>query len=411
MFRKLIAFSRPVFACSLLSAGAAGCGGAAPPPEEGADEGLNEVGLPFSESRESGDLVYLAGALGNLPGTLDLVPGGIEAQTRQTMANLGAVLERRGMDFSRVAAVNVYLSDIRYFSEMNAVYREYFPEDPPTRATVEAGIAVPGALVEISMVAIRPGAERRVIRPERLKSPELPYSWGIASGDTLFVAGATARDPDTYQPVAGSVTEQMQRIMGNIGIILEAGGMDYGDVANCRVFLEDPRDFREMNEAYREFFPEDPPSRATVEARLANPLFTAEVQCVASNAEREVLSPGGPRSGSPLSPGIRAGDRLYLSGMVPPGPDRSEDPKEQTRAVLGRLAEALEFAGLGFADVVDATVFLEDMRDYAAMNEVYREVVGGPPPARATVEAQLMGPGIKVEIMMTAEYPEDAGGA
>ena len=56
-------------------------------------------------------------------------------------------------------------------------------------------------------------------------------------------------------------------------------------------------------------------------------------------------------------------------------------------------------------------MFLEDMRDYAAMNEVYREVVGAPPPARATVEAQLMGPGIKVEIMMTAEYPEDAGGA
>ena len=202
MFRKLTAFSRPVFACSLLSAGAAGCGGAAPAPEEGTDEGLNEVGLPFSESRESGDLVYLAGALGNLPGTLDLVPGGIEAQTRQTMANLGAVLERRGMDFSRVAAVNVYLSDIRYFSEMNAVYREYFPEDPPTRATVEAGIAVPGALVEISMVAIRPGAERRVIRPERLKSPELPYSWGIASGDTLFVAGATARGPG-HLPAGG----------------------------------------------------------------------------------------------------------------------------------------------------------------------------------------------------------------
>lgn len=387
-------------AVPILLVFAFGCGAAEQAPETPA--GTNELGLPFSEYRESGDLVYLAGALGNVPGTLDLVPGGIEAQVRQTMDNLGATLERAGLDFSRVAAVNVYLSDVRHFQAMNAVYREYFPEDPPTRATVEAGIAIPGALVEISMVAVQQGVERRVINPEAMKSPELPYSWGIQAGDTLFVAGATARDPDTYQPVAGGVTEQMQRIMGNIGLVLEAAGMDYSNVANCRVFLDDPRTFGEMNAAYREFFPEDPPTRATVEARLANPLFTAEVQCVASSAERSVLAPGGPRSGSPLSPGIWAGDRLYLSGMVPPGPDRSEDPGEQTRAVLGRLAEALEAGGLTFQDVDDAVVYLEDIRDYAAMNEVYREVVGAPPPARATVETQMMGAGIKVEIMMTA---------
>ena len=380
---------------------ALGCGGGADPAPE-APAATGDLGLPFSEYRESGDLVYLAGALGNVPGTLDLVPGGIEAQVRQTMDNLGATLESAGLDFSRVAAVNVYLSDVRHFQAMNEVYRGYFPEDPPTRATVEAGIAIPGALVEISMVAVKAGVEREVINPEAMMSPELPYSWGIKAGDTLFVAGATARDPDTYQPVAGGVPEQMQRIMGNIGLVLEAGGMDYPDVANCRVFLDDPRTFGEMNAAYREFFPEDPPTRATVEARLANPLFTAEVQCVASSAERSVLAPDGPRSGSPLSPGIWAGDRLYLSGMVAPGPDRSEDPGEQTRAVLGRLGAALEAGGLSFRDVDDAMVYLEDMRDYAAMNEVYREVVGAPFPPRATVETQMMGAGIKVEIMMTA---------
>ena len=394
------------FALLLAAALAIGaCAGPPPPEQEQAANDTNELGLPFSEYRESGDLVYLAGALGNVPGTLDLVPGGIEAQTRQTLENLTATLKRAGLDRSRVAAVNVYLHDARHFSGMNSVYREYFPVDPPTRATVEAGIAIPGALVEISMVAVKEGVERTVVHPDTMMSPELPYSWGILAGDTLFVAGATARDPDTYQPVAGGVPEQMRRIMGNIGLILEAGGMDYSQVANCRVFLDDSRQFQAMNEVYREYFPENPPSRATVEARLVNPLFTAEVQCVASRAERSVLSPGGPRSGSPISPGIWAGDRLYLSGMVPPSP-RSEDPGEQTRAVLDRLSGALEAAGLTFRDVDDAVVYLEDMRDYAAMNEVYREVVGGPPPARATVGTPLMGPGIKVEIMMTATRPE-----
>ena len=78
--------------------------------------------------------------------------------------------------------MNVYLSDIRHFQAMNAVYREYFAEDPPTRATVEAGIAIPGALVEISMVAVKAGVEREVVNPEALTSPELPYSWGIKGG-------------------------------------------------------------------------------------------------------------------------------------------------------------------------------------------------------------------------------------
>ncbi len=381
-----------------LTAALLSCG--APEPEP-ADDSVNDLGLPFSEASWSGDLLYVAGAIGNMEGGLGLAPGGIEGQMRQMMDNLGAVLERNGLDFSRVAAVNVFLSDIRHFSAMNDVYREYFPEDPPTRATVQAAIAIPGALVEASMVAVDHDAERVVVNPEAMMSPELPYSWGVRAGDTLFVAGATARDPDTYQPVEGGVTAQMERIMGNVGLVLEAGGMGYEDVVNCRVFLDDSRAFGEMNAAYREFFPVDPPSRATVEARLANPLFKAEVQCVASAAERSVLAPGGPRSGSPLSAGIWAGDRLWLSGMVPPSP-RSEDPGEQTRATLMRIEEALTAAGLGFADVVDSMVFLEDMRDYDAMNAAYREIVGSSPPARATVGAKMMGAGIKVEIMMTA---------
>ncbi len=394
----MIRLLSPLLLIPLLAA----CGAPSPPPEA-ADDSVNELGLPFSDARWSGDLLYVAGAIGNVPGGTGIVPGGIEPQVRQMMDNLGAVLERNGLDFSRVAAVNVFLSDIRHFQAMNEVYREYFPTDPPTRATVQAGIAIPGALVEASMVAVGNDVEREVINPAAMKSPELPYSWGIKAGDTLFVAGATARDPDTYQPVEGGVAAQMQRIMGNIGLVLEAGGMEYGHVANCRVFLDDSRAFGEMNGAWRGFFPDDPPSRATVEARLANPIFKAEVQCVASSAERSVLTPGGPRSTSPISPGIRAGDRLYLSGMVPPSP-RSEDPGEQTRATLLRIQEALSAAGLGFGDVVDSMVYLEDMRDYDAMNQAYREIVGASPPARATVGTRMMGPGIKVEIMMTAHH-------
>ena len=363
----------------------------------------SDVGLPFSPGVLSGDFLYVAGGIGNKPGTLEL-PAGIEAQMRQTMANQEAVLKAAGMDLSRVVSVNVYLSDARLFSAMNDVYRTYFPKDPPVRATVEADIAIPGALVELSMVAARPGVERKVVAPTGMQSPQLPYSWGIQVGSTLFISGATARNPKTLEPEGKTVQEQTRNILGNVGLVLEAAGMGYQDVAHCRVFLDDARDFAGMNEVYRTFFAQAPPSRATVRADLMNPQFLSEIQCTAvKDPARRVVAPAGAPSTVPLSPAIEAGGRLFVSGMLGRGPNGySADVKEQTRLTLGNLRVALNAAGLDFKDVVETMVYLTDIRYFEAMNEVYREMVGSPPPARATVGAQLMAPEALVEIVMLA---------
>lgn len=366
-----------------------------------APAGMDE-GLPFSPAVQSGDFLYLAGAIGNKPGTLE-VPSGIEAQMKQAMENLGAVLREAGMDFSRVVSVNVYLSDARLFSAMNDVYKTYFPADPPARATVQADVAIPGALVEVSMVAARPGVERKVIKPEAMKSPALPYSWGIQAGSTLFVAGATARDPATYEPVSGDTKVQTKRVLENVGLVLKAAGMDYKDVTHCKVFLDDARHFQEMNEVYRTFFPEAPPSRATVRAKLMNPAFLSEIQCTAVKDEaRRVV--GTSSSGSPLSPAIEAGGRLFLSGMLGRGPDGFPpgDLKAQTRLTLENLQKTLQAGGLDFDDVVDVLVYVSDIRYYQAMNEVYREMMPSPFPARATVGSGLMAADALVEIVMLA---------
>lgn len=365
----------------------------------------SDLGLPFSSGFVSGDLLYLSGNLGNRPGTLELVPG-IEAQVRQTLDNLEAVLKSEGMDLSRVAAVNVFLADARDFAAMNAVYRSYFPRDPPTRATVEADIALPGALVEISMVAVRPGGERRVVNPAGLKSPELPYSWGIRAGDTLFLAGATSRDPETYAPVAGDTGTQTRRVFGNIGLVLEAAGMGFEDLVSCNVFLDDARDFAALNETYREFVATPPPTRATVRAKLMNPAFRSEIQCTAVDAgSRQVfVAEGETPSSSPFSSSILVGDRLYVAGMVGRGPQgyAKGDVAAQTRRVLERIEGTLKAAGMGLENVVNATVYLADIRHYAAMNEVYAAMMPKPPPARATVGAPLMSPDALVEIVAIA---------
>ena len=139
--------------------------------------------------------------LSNVTGTTD---GGrvlttIGDQTTRTLEQLQHRLRQRGLDLQHVVAVNVFLKDARHFQDMNAVYRRFFATDPPTRATAEADLPDPDALIQISAVATR--ERKQVIAPQGMASPSLPYSWGIKAGNTLFLSGMTSRAPDTYQPV------------------------------------------------------------------------------------------------------------------------------------------------------------------------------------------------------------------
>ncbi len=367
----------------------------------------SDLGLPFSPGILSDDFLFLSGAIGNRPGTVE-VTGGAEAQTRQTFENLGTVLEAAGLDFSRVVEANVFLSDARHFRAMGEVYAEFLGEALPVRATVEADVAIPGALTEISLVAARPGTEIRRISPAGWPQAAKSFSWGILAGDTLFTAGMVSTDPTTGKRVAGDAAAQTRQVMKNVGAVLAAAGLGPADMVSCGVYLADARDYAAMNQAYGEVFAGvPPPARATVRARLMGPAFAVEIQCRAVRGGRKVVAPEGyVASGRPLSPAIQAagpGGRLFLSGMVGRGPDGYPAGVEaQTRVALERLRGTLDAAGLTFREVEMASVFLTDIRHYAAMNAVYAQVVGSPPPARATVGSVLMSPEALVEIQMTA---------
>jgi enamine deaminase RidA (YjgF/YER057c/UK114 family) len=327
----------------------------------------------------------------------------IGAQLTQAMANIEVILHENEMDFTRVVAVNVYLSDVSNFAAMNEVYGTHFPIDPPTRATVAVDLPHPDALVQVAMIAARPGVTREVVKPAGLRSPELPYSWGIRAGNTLFVAGATSRDPDTYQPVTGDIATQTRRVWGNIGMVLEAAGLGYGDLSTCTVFLDDPQEFGEMNDAYREFVTDEPPARATVGAELVNELFKVEIQCIAGHgAERTVaIAEGASPPRSPFSPAIKLGSRVFTAGAVGSSPDgvATGDTEAQTRQVLTNLEATMATAGKTFGDVVAAYVYVPQIAHANAVDAILDEVVGAETP-RTTVGAELMGPDYLVEIMM-----------
>ena len=109
--------------------------------------------LPFSEAVRVGDLLFLSGQVGLLPGTMELVPGGIQAETRQTLQNIKATLERYGSSLSRVVKCTVFLADIAEWAAMNEVYVEFFAENPPARSALgTSGLAL-GARTEIECIA------------------------------------------------------------------------------------------------------------------------------------------------------------------------------------------------------------------------------------------------------------------
>jgi 2-iminobutanoate/2-iminopropanoate deaminase len=109
---------------------------------------------PYSQAILAEDLVFTAGQVGLDPLTMELVEGGIEAQTRQVLTNLRHVLETADSGLNFVIKTTVFLQDMGDFAKMNAVYAEFFPENPPARSTVQVAALPKGALVEIECVAL-----------------------------------------------------------------------------------------------------------------------------------------------------------------------------------------------------------------------------------------------------------------
>jgi 2-iminobutanoate/2-iminopropanoate deaminase len=121
-----------------------------------------------------------------------------------------------------------------------------------------------------------------------------------------------------------------------------------------------------------------------------------------------ISSPDAPKAIGPYSPAVRAGQLLFVSGQIPTDPATGAivagDTAAQTARVLDNVAALLAAAGRSFADVVRTTVFLADMNDFAAMNEVYGRYFTEPYPARATVQVARLPKDARVEIDVIAAY-------
>lgn len=334
---------------------------------------------PYSYGVRVGDTVFLAGQLGRHPET-GVQPDGIEAQTRQAMENVGAILKADGLGHEHLVKCHVYLASMDDYAGMNKVYGSFFTARVPARTTVEAAAVPAGAAVEIACVAHADIAGISVVRPPdgSLPAPLGPYSAGVWAGDTLYLSGMGGQNP-ADRSVAERVPAQVTQTLANIGTTLTAAGLGFANVVSSTAYITTPSEMDGFEDAFAAPFGAEPvpPVSLIHLPRLPGPI-KAELTFVAARQQ---------------------GDRLYAQAVT--APEAGPGVDAQARAVMSTLQEAVRARGLAWTDVANVQVYLADLADMPAMDVVYRELFPQDPPARTTIQAQL--PGVaRVQVSLTA---------
>ncbi len=354
--------------------------------------------FPFSLATRGDGLIYVAGTLAT--------EGDIKAQTTSVLDQIGQTLTKAGSSLANVVAVHVYVTSAADAAGMTEVWRTVWPRDAPVRTTVVADLVVPNARVEMSAIAVPTGGERVIINPPGWNTGN-PYSFAIRTGDTLFMSGIVARDNATNTPTGGDMGAQTSTVMATAGELLKAAGFGFEHVVASRVYITDGTKFQDMNKAYAAHFPKDPPARATVVTPLPGDQFQVEVTMTAYRGAKQAFTtpaadgtPGKPSA--ILSSAIKAGNRLYVSGILGNTAQNKGDVNAQTTELLARVGRTLTAAGYEWGDVVDGIVYITDVSYFEGMNAAYRTVFGKDFPARATVRTGLVNADGLVEIMFVA---------
>ncbi len=122
---------------------------------------------------------------------------------------------------------------------------------------------------------------KKIIQSADAPAPIGPYSQAVQAGNMLFVSGQVPIDPSTGEVVQTNITEETQQVMKNLGAILQAAGSSFDQVVKCTIFIRDMGQFSAINDAYGQYFTEDPPARETVEVSRLPKDVNVEISCIA----------------------------------------------------------------------------------------------------------------------------------
>jgi 2-iminobutanoate/2-iminopropanoate deaminase len=280
------------------------------------------------------------------------------------------------LTLDNVVYVQVYLTDMGSYAEMNRVFGQYFPKTPPARAVLGV-YALPDPPVQINAVAVRNLEGRKAVYPANFSKDE-SASPGMLTHDRLFISSMSGIDPATGK-VPDDPAAQVDLALDRMTAVVKAAGLEMSHVVFVNPYLTADIPTRVMNERYAKRFEfGNTPGRATIEVSSLPGGARIEYTGVAVRdlQQRKAIRPKNMPPSPTASPCVFAGDTLYCSaksGFIP-GPHGgvyATTAQHQARQTMRNLLDNLEEAGMDFSQVVSTNVYLDNLADASIFNEVY----------------------------------------
>ncbi|MCH2203680.1 MAG: Rid family hydrolase [Fuerstiella sp.] len=328
----------------------------------------------FKPTVRIGETLYVSAKGSRNPETGEH-PADMGTATTQTMLNIDQELSRVGFTFSDVVSVQVWLTDLEKYQEMNNAYRQFFGQQFPARTTLGVTALPDGSMVQIAMVAVK--GPKQVIRPTGADTSNLPFSPGILAGDTLYLSGHVGINPESGKLVEGDIGDHVVQTLKNIQAVLKAADMDLSHVISAYLYMKNVEDFAAVSNAYLTMITEEPrPARLPMSVAKLPLDSPVEITMIASRKPRQaIIGEGQPPSGS-YSRGLLSNNVMHLAGVF----RREGTIQRQVNEGIEWLTAILKAGNMQLKNVVEVHVYLADIGDYAALTAACRQKFsdGGP---------------------------------
>ncbi len=355
----------------------------------------------------------------------------IKLQTDFVLKNMAKTFKAAGASFDNVIKAQVFLMDLDDFNGFDEVWKQHFKVPPPRTTIGTTGLLVKDTLVEIDLIATMPDKPAKVVKSGAPK-PLANYSEAMQAGDLIFAAGQLASDFKTGVPASAKRGEnfpfygsdiqlQTEFVLENLKKTFETAGSSLDHVVKAQVFLTDLNDFAGFDQVWKRYFKVPPPRTTVGTSGLLVRETLVEIDLIGyvprSGLKHEVIKSGAPRPLANYSEAFTLGDFVFAAGQIasdyktgvpaearkhPNFPFYGSDIKLQTTYILNNLKQTFEAAGSSIDNVVKAQVFLTDLKNFAAFDEVWKEFFKIPPPRTTVGTTGLLVKDALVEIDLIA---------
>jgi reactive intermediate/imine deaminase len=355
----------------------------------------------------------------------------IKLQTDYILKNMARTFKAAGTSLDNVVKAQVFLMDLNDFNGFDEIWKQHFKVPPPRTTIGTTGLLVKDTLVEIDLIATLPDKPGKVIKSGAPK-PLANYSEAMQAGDLVFAAGQLASDFKTGVPASAKRGEnfpfygsdiqlQTEFVLENLKKTFEAAGSSLDHVVKAQVFMTNLNDFAGFDQVWKRYFKVPPPRTTVGTSGLLVRETLVEIDLIGyvprSGLKHEVIKSGGPRPLANYSEAFTLGDFVFAAGQIasdyktgvpskarkhPNFPFYGSDIKLQTVYILNNLKQTFEAAGSSMDNVVKAQVFLTDLKNFAAFDEVWKEFFKVPPPRTTVGTTGLLVRDALVEIDLIA---------